>query len=139
LGDAARDLVAVIGTGDARRAPGRGTALRVPYFHNREKALAQAKPGKGMRRLVTAVLLLGVALAAASCVGGTMADHIPVWAGGEPAGVPPRPGSPGYEEYRQKLDHPPAQAGDNTTGSGQPGQPGQTSQQAPASNGQQKN
>ncbi len=59
-----------------------------------------------MLRLVGAGLLLAIGLATASCSGGMVADHIPVWAGGEPEGVPPRPGTPGYETYRQKLHQP---------------------------------
>jgi hypothetical protein len=38
-----------------------------------------------------------------SFVSNTTADVIPAWAGGEPADVPPRPGEPGYEKFRQDL------------------------------------
>jgi hypothetical protein len=34
-----------------------------------------------------------------SFVAGGMGDLIPAWAGGLPADAPPRPGTPGYEEY----------------------------------------
>jgi hypothetical protein len=50
------------------------------------------------RRLITAVTLLGFGLNLAGC-GGFVADHWPHWAGGMPADVPPRPGSPGYAEF----------------------------------------
>jgi hypothetical protein len=50
------------------------------------------------KRLITAATLLGFGLNLASC-GGFVADHWPHWAGGMPADVPPRPGSPGYEEF----------------------------------------
>jgi hypothetical protein len=52
-----------------------------------------------------AMLLVCLALTLASCAA-TIADNLPVWAGGLPAGVPPRPGTPEYEEYRQTLTHP---------------------------------
>lgn len=60
-----------------------------------------------MKRLLSAGLLLCVGLAAGGCSAGMVADHVPAWAGGEPGDLPPRPGSPGYEAYRQKLMHPP--------------------------------
>jgi hypothetical protein len=58
-----------------------------------------------------ATLLVFCALTLASCAA-TIADNLPVWAGGLPAGVPPRPGTPEYEEYRQKLIHPQAAPAD---------------------------
>jgi hypothetical protein len=45
------------------------------------------------------VLCLGSALGACSPFSGYVADNWPHWAGGEPTGLPPRPGSPGYAEY----------------------------------------
>jgi hypothetical protein len=45
------------------------------------------------------VLCLALALGACSPFSGYVADNWPHWAGGEPTGVPPRPGSPGYAEY----------------------------------------
>jgi hypothetical protein len=51
-----------------------------------------------LKRFVAAALLFGSALALSAC-GGTVADMWPHWAGGEPAGLPPRPGQPGYEEF----------------------------------------
>jgi hypothetical protein len=33
---------------------------------------------------------------------GPMIDHIPRWLGGEPEGVPPRPGTPEYEAWQAK-------------------------------------
>ena len=50
------------------------------------------------RRLIAAATLLGFGLNLASC-GGFVADHWPHWAGGLPADVPPRPGTPGYAEF----------------------------------------
>ena len=50
------------------------------------------------RRLITAATLLGLGLNLASC-GGFVADHWPHWAGGLPADVPPRPGTPGYADF----------------------------------------
>jgi hypothetical protein len=89
-----------------------------------------------MGRLLKAGLLVSIAVAAASCSAGTVADHVPVWAGGEPEGVPPRPGSPGYEEYRKKLTQPPAPPANNAQGSGAPAAPAAP---AAAASGQQKN
>jgi hypothetical protein len=61
------------------------------------------------RRLITAATLLGFGLNLASC-GGFVADHWPHWAGGLPADVPPRPGTPGYTEFiahgQSKPDEP---------------------------------
>lgn len=51
-----------------------------------------------LKRYVAAALLFGSALVLTAC-GGTVADMWPHWAGGEPAGLPPRPGQPGYEEF----------------------------------------
>ena len=31
-------------------------------------------------------------------------DYIPTWAGGLPKDVPPRPGTPEYDAFRQKMD-----------------------------------
>jgi hypothetical protein len=52
------------------------------------------------QRVGTAIVLcFGLAIGACSPFSGYMADNWPHWAGGEPAGLPPRPGSPGYAEY----------------------------------------
>ena len=44
-------------------------------------------------------LSFGLALGACSPFSNYVADRWPHWAGGEPTGLPPRPGSPGYAEY----------------------------------------
>ncbi|HZR63140.1 MAG TPA: hypothetical protein VFA80_19510 [Xanthobacteraceae bacterium] len=68
-----------------------------------------------LKRLVAAALLSGSALALGAC-SNTVADMWPHWAGGEPAGLPPRPGQPGYEEFiahgqpNQNAAAPPAAA-----------------------------
>jgi hypothetical protein len=46
-----------------------------------------------------AVLFLSLILGSCSSFSGYVADHWPRWAGGMPDDVPPRPGSPGYEEF----------------------------------------
>jgi hypothetical protein len=53
------------------------------------------------KRLSVALMGLGLGLALGSCgpVSGFTADHWPHWAGGLPGGVPPRPGTPGYDDY----------------------------------------
>src|SRR6266568_2744446 len=50
------------------------------------------------KRLFKTAILLGLGLNLASC-GGFVADHWPHWAGGMPADVPPRPGTPGYADF----------------------------------------
>jgi hypothetical protein len=54
-----------------------------------------------VKRLSVALMGLGLGLALGSCgpVSGFTADHWPHWAGGLPGGVPPRPGTPGYDDY----------------------------------------
>lgn len=52
-----------------------------------------------LKRFVAAALVFGAASAMSACSPSTVADMWPHWAGGEPAGLPPRPGQPGYEEF----------------------------------------
>jgi len=73
-----------------------------------------------LRRFIKVAVLLGFGLGLASCGGGAggasvagntsggdrgsqfadyVADHWPRWAGGMPDDVPPRPGTPGYDEF----------------------------------------
>jgi hypothetical protein len=61
----------------------------------------------------TIVLLTGLALGSCASVSATVSDHWPTWAGGMPKDVPPRPGSPGYDEFlvhQQGKDVTPAAA-----------------------------
>jgi len=57
------------------------------------------------RRLALAGLVLCLGPLLASCGGAEngfsayVADHWPHWAGGMPSDVPPRPGTPGYNEF----------------------------------------
>jgi hypothetical protein len=52
------------------------------------------------RRMGAAVALgLALTLGACSPFSGYVADSWPHWAGGEPSGLPPRPGTPGYAEF----------------------------------------
>lgn len=65
-----------------------------------------------VKRLCAALMGLGLGLLLGSCgpVAGFTADHWPHWAGGLPAGTPPRPGTPGYADYvahRQAETEPP--------------------------------
>jgi hypothetical protein len=59
---------------------------------------------------VLIVLCLGSLLGSCGSVAGFTSDHWPHWAGGEPNGIPPRPGEPGYDEYiaHQQSNPPPA-------------------------------
>ena len=54
-----------------------------------------------IKRLLTPTTVLGLGLALGSCgsMAGAVADHWPHWAGGLPEGIPPRPGTPGYDDY----------------------------------------
>jgi hypothetical protein len=54
-----------------------------------------------MARLVALVIFAGILV---SCSGSNPGDYIPVWAGGLPKNVPPRPGSPEYDAYRKNLE-----------------------------------
>ena len=65
-----------------------------------------------MRGWIKAILLLCIGLTVSSCAA-TIADSIPVWAGGLPPGIPPRPGTPEYEQYRYRLTHPQAAPADD--------------------------
>ena len=67
---------------------------------HRDRDYSHQRSGNLMapRRLIAAATLLGFGLNLASC-GGFVADHWPHWAGGLPADVPPRPGTPGYAEF----------------------------------------
>jgi hypothetical protein len=53
-----------------------------------------------MARLIALVIAITTL---ASC-GGHVADYIPIWAGGPPKDLPPRPGTPEYDALRQKMD-----------------------------------
>lgn len=63
-----------------------------------------------LKRLIVALVALGLGPALGSCaqMSGAIADTWPHWAGGEPAGTPPRRGAPGYEEF---VTHGKAQSG----------------------------
>ena len=59
----------------------------------------QKSAATGLARRIGAIaMVLCAGLPAVSC-SGFVADNWPHFAGGEPAGLPPRPGSPGYAEY----------------------------------------
>ena len=73
-----------------------------------------------VKRLSVALMGLGLCLVLGSCgpVAGFTADHWPHWAGGLPGGVPPRPGTPGYDDYvahRQAETEPAKPAAANAT------------------------
>jgi hypothetical protein len=62
-------------------------------------------------RLLAISLLLGVmvpGLSGCSSIGPVVGDALPEWAGGLPKDVPPRPGTPEYDEYRRRLTEPKA-------------------------------
>jgi hypothetical protein len=53
------------------------------------------------RRFVAAAFACGLGLLLGSCssVSDAVSDYWPHFAGGEPAGIPPRPGTPGYAAF----------------------------------------
>jgi hypothetical protein len=53
--------------------------------------------------LVIGVMMSGLLTASCSSVSSFVADTIPPWAGGLPAGTPPRAGTPEYEAYWKSL------------------------------------
>ena len=80
-----------------------------------------------VKRLFVALMGLGLGLALGSCgsVAGFTADHWPHWAGGLPAGTPPRPGTPGYNDYiaHRQADTEPAKPGATSTLANAPAAP----------------
>jgi hypothetical protein len=60
-----------------------------------------------VKRSLAAAAVLSIGAMLGSCAGATsedgfsayVADHWPHWAGGMPSDVPPRPGSPGYNQF----------------------------------------
>jgi hypothetical protein len=79
-------------------------------------ALPRSAADMVIRRFVAVALVLGSAsmMGACSPFSSSMADMWPHWAGGEPAGLPPRPGEPGYDQYiahGQPNQTPPAAPG----------------------------
>jgi hypothetical protein len=58
-----------------------------------------------LKPLIAAALVLGSAVALGACTSNPVADAWPHWAGGEPAGLPPRPGQPGYEQFIAHGQH----------------------------------
>jgi len=49
--------------------------------------------------LALIALCFGLGLGSCTQLSGTVSDHWPHWAGGEPGDAPPRPGSPGYQDF----------------------------------------
>lgn len=83
--------------------------------------------GHGATMRVRRVVLVALAASFAATLGacspfsGYVADAWPHWAGGEPAGIPPRPGAPGYEKF---IAH--GQPAQNPSPSGAQAQPAAT-------------
>lgn len=85
------------------------------------------------KRLVAAAFAfsLGLMLGACTSFSGFVSDHWPHFAGGEPDGVPPRPGAPGYTQF---IAHgQPGESGAPGAGNAQSAAPA-----APAANAHQK-
>lgn len=60
--------------------------------------------------VICAVLTCG--LAGCGSVGPMVGDVLPEAVGGLPKDTPPRPGAPGYEEYRRRIETPKAARGE---------------------------
>src|SRR4051794_37436307 len=90
--------------------------------------LLPSPPVMTSSRMARFTHILGLAAVAASLAGcasgGYIGDHIPQWAGGLPKDLPPRPGTPEDEGYRNRLEHPPAATASAKEGSAK-GQAGQ--------------
>jgi hypothetical protein len=69
----------------------------------------QQASGMTAKRRVGAAVAFCFALALGACspFSGYLADRWPHWAGGEPTGLPPRPGTPGYAEFVAHGQPPP--------------------------------
>lgn len=85
-----------------------------------------------VRRLVAAAVGFGLGVALGSCSSASdfVADSWPHFAGGEPAGLPPRPGSPGYAAF---IAHgQPNESATSPAGNAEAAAPGATSSVADA-------
>lgn len=85
----------------------------------------------------TAAVLFGLLLGSCSSTSAFVSDHWPHWAGGEPKGLPPRPGTPGYQQFiahSQANEDAAAATGSAPVAAGPvaPGAPVSTVQVAPA-------
>jgi hypothetical protein len=65
--------------------------------------ISMAKVVPIMARLV-ALLLALTPLVSCAGIGAGIGEAIPTWAGGMPKNLPPRPGTPEYEEYKNRLE-----------------------------------
>jgi len=84
---------------------------RFAIYRNDERPARQSsRPAAAcgtVKRSIAAAVMLGIGAMLGSCAGATsedgfsayVADHWPHWAGGLPSDVPPRPGSPGYNQF----------------------------------------
>lgn len=95
-----------------------------------------------VRRLVAAAFALGLGLMLGSCspFSNFVSDSWPHFAGGEPGGIPPRPGDPGYAQF---IAHgQPSQSANSPAGNAPPPAAGQSAaiaQQKPAGTDQMPN
>jgi len=66
-----------------------------------QNSLRKLGVGPARTRVFTAIAILGLSIGLGGCssFSGFVADNWPHWAGGMPNDVPPRPGSPGYDEF----------------------------------------
>jgi len=55
-----------------------------------------------LARLMALVIFAGSVLA--SCASGNLGEYVPAWAGGLPKNIPPRPGTPEYDAWRQNME-----------------------------------
>jgi hypothetical protein len=57
----------------------------------------------GLWRLL-ALIFAGTLLASCASGGHNIGEYMPQWAGGPPNNLPPRPGTPEYDTWRQQQD-----------------------------------
>jgi hypothetical protein len=64
-----------------------------------------SKRSRLLRAIAKLLLIVACVASVAACAGTSnfVADHWPRWASGEPEDIPPRPGTPEYEEFRKQL------------------------------------
>ncbi len=64
-----------------------------------------SKRSQLLRAISKLLLIVACVASVAACArtGNFVADHWPRWASGEPEDIPPRPGTPEYEEFRKQL------------------------------------
>jgi hypothetical protein len=89
--------------------------LRVGIATLRWQQARMNRSSPGLKRVLLCLAFMSLSSCAGQTAGERLADGIPQWMGGEPKGVPPRPGTPEYDSWmaaraqeaaRPKTDQP---------------------------------